>query len=471
MPTSVTQNQQIEAGALNLDNLLRVVFDNDVPDMLYNHGNPIFRLLRPGDTIGSSTEDADEGGRTYQMLTGFSDSVRSTMKGDTDFPTPRRSRADKIRVRFNPFDDSINDINRFNLVGGLHVTGLQKAANSPDFADNTVQRLVSENIQNLDEAGEMLMHSSSSGQIGVVNGDRKANNNTIFAAASAYTNGMTSARILVDEFSIGVYKPNRHLDFYNGDTMVADEVRITDVNYEDFSVGLALTDRSTVANLDGVLNGRTIFRSSERQQGFKCGFGELFKESYANDNWIGGTDRNAEDKRHFQPIRTRVGAASTSRMSSRILNTLVRAVSHYKGMDQVNDSYRLTMGMEAADNWSEDVDNAATATKPASGGRLRTGVEGLEYIHPAIGTIGVVSTRTARNDRAILWLPSNFQIVYGDFKGVQVMTSGQGTGMFERVPGTGVNGGGSTYYRYEALTFMAPLVTKLNTMACAFNIE
>ena len=158
-------------------------------------------------------------------------------------------------------------------------------------------------------------------------------------------------------------------------------------------------------------------------------------------------------------------------MSDRIMATLVRAVSQFRGMDRITSNYSLVMGLEAVDNWREDVANAATNMQSAQGrAALQVGEEGLFFTHPALGRINITATRTARNDRAILFLPSDMQKLYGDFKGLDIVSNGNG-GIWERVPGTGVNGGGSVFYRYEALMYSTPFASNLNSMAAAFNIE
>lgn len=470
MTTSLSQNALADAGGINLTALLRNVFAAEVPDMMYRHGNPIARLIRPGEIVNSTGTAGDEGGRVFQMRTGYADSARATNDALADFKSPRQSRADKIRVRFNVDDPTQNDITRMETSARINIADMRRASDA-GVAVDIAQNSIRDAVEGLNEADEILMHTDKTAVIGTVNGAPKANDNTVYASASAYGAGTTSARIKVSNYSIGIFKPNMHLDFYNGAALVADECRITDVNYEDFSFGIALTDRSTVANLNGVLNTHSIYRSGEKDQGYKGGLAELFKTSYAGDSWFGGTDRSAQDKRHFQPIRTRTDATSTARMSSRIMSTLIRAVSQFRGMDRVQTNYALVMGLEAVDNWRDDVSNAATNMQSAQGrSALQDGENGLFYTHPAIGRIDIVATRTARNDRAILFLPSDMQKLYGDFRGLEIVSNGNG-GIWERVPGTGVNGGGSVFYRYEALMYATPFATNINSMAAAFNIE
>jgi hypothetical protein len=468
--TATSQNLLADAGGINLTVLLRNVFAQSVPDMMYRHGNPLARLIRPGEIVNSTGAGAEEGGRVFQMRTGYADSARSTLTALDDFKSPRQSRADKIRVRFNIEDPSQNDINRMETASRINIADMKRASDA-GVAVNIAENSIRDAVEGLDEADEILMHSDKTAAIGTINGPPKNNDDSVFTSATTYTPGSNSARILVSNYSIGIFKPNMHLDIYNGASLVADEVRITDVNYEDFSVGIALTDRSTVANLNGVLTTHTIYRSGERNQGYKGGFGELFKTSYAADSWFGGTDRNSADKRHFQPIRTRTASASTARMSDKIMAVLVRAVSQFRGMDRITSNYSLVMGLEAVDNWREDVSNAATNMQSAQGrAALQVGEEGLFFTHPALGRINITATRTARNDRAILFLPSDMQKLYGDFKGLDIVSNGNG-GIWERVPGTGVNGGGSVFYRYEALMYSTPFASNLNSMAAAFNIE
>ena len=61
-------------------------------------------------------------------------------------------------------------------------------------------------------------------------------------------------------------------------------------------------------------------------------------------------------------------------------------------------------------------------------------------------------------------------MLYGDFSGLQYL-SGTSGNVWERVPGTNTQGGGSVFYRMEALCYMAPFCDAPNMQGCVFNIS
>lgn len=471
---SLTNQQIAEAGAVNLTSMLMPKFDGPVVNQVHRHGNPLARLIRPGEIVPLSHDAADEGGRTFRMRTGFGDTARAGLDLLADINAPRRSRSDKIRVRCNAVDSANNDVHRIETAGRLNFFDMKRAGESPDEAAEIAQQHIEDAVSGYDTTIEVLMNVAKDAVIGLVNGTKKNNDAPDYGTATTYTSGSTSARFKVDNGSIGLYRENMHITVRNpsGDALRADELRITDVNYEDFSIGVTTTDRTaaSVDNLNGIADNDEIYRSGEEDSGFKGGFGEIFKTSYASDSWFGGVDRNSADKRHFIPIRTRI-SASTSHMSESIMNTLARAVGYKAGGDGVEQRYSIVMGQVAVDDWRRDEAAGTTKNRPAVGGdRIQSGELGLVYAHPILGKVNIVATQTAPDDRAVLFYPPDYQMLFGGLRGTHVLTGSTTAGMWERTPGNNTHGGGSMYYRYEGVKFCTPFPQNINRMAVAFNI-
>lgn len=469
---SLTQLQIVEAAGIGLTSLLRTQYDREVPDVLYRHGNPILQRIKPGRIVPSTGANGGEGGWEFQMRTGFADSARSTLDASRDFRTPRKSSADKLRVRFSIDNPANNDINRIDTGARLHVADLKRAAQNPGVAVDIVKNVVTDATEGINATAEILMHSDKTGQIGAINGTPKAIGTTDYAAAAAYSSGATSARIKVDEYSFAIFKREMHLDFYtSAGVLQADAIKVIDVNEADFSIGLQTTDDTTVADLDLLSDGDYIFRAGERNAGFKAGFGEIFKTSYANDSWFGGKDRSAAGNGHYIPVRTRVTGVSTENVSNRIVDKLFRSLAYRQGSLETKMRPTLVMGAEMVDNWRYDVADATVVNRnTVDAGKLQTGEDGISYVHPAVGRVDVVATLTARNDRLYVIYPEDWEMLYGDFKGLEYL-SGTSGNVWERVPGTGTEGGGSVFYRMEALTYMTPFCSRPNKQAVAFSLR
>ena len=406
---SLDQLQIIEAAGIGLTNLLRTQYSEAVPDMVYRHGNPIAQRIRPGKVVPSSGPNGGEGGWEFQMRTGFADTARATRDASRDFRSPRKSTADKLRVRFSVNNSTVNDLNRIDTSARIHVADMKRAASSPGVALDIVKNAMNDATMGIDQTIESLIHADENGLIGLVNGAPKDADNLFYASATSYTSSSTTARIKVDQFSFAFFKVNMYLDIYSSaGVLQADSVKINDVNEADFSFAIELTDESVTTNLDSVADNAYIYRSGEKGQGFKASFGSIFKESYTGDNWFGGVDRSASGNGHYIPVRTRVGESSVT-LSNRIVDKQFRSLGYRRGTDAAGKRPTMVIGMEAVDNWRYSVKDTVTLNHPiVNDGKLQAGDDGLSYVHPAVGRVDIVTTLTARNDKLIIMYPEDW---------------------------------------------------------------
>jgi len=294
----------------NLAAVRQKIYDKTFPEMNAELGSPSARIVRMSDEIlGAST--------TFQMSTGRADSARSNSSMDTDYSVPQQSAVTSLEVRLNDRDASKNDFRRIDVLSRISMSDRIRAGNDPSFAVNLMHRVVKQSIDSAITSISKLLNSPASGKIAAQNGAAKLDDAENYTAASTYASG-TEARIVIDGGAIAMFSPNNIVDLYDSSgNLLADSLLVGYVNVVDYSIGLKITDASTVANLDALADNAEIFRSGERGQGFIGGFSETFKKDItAGDSWFGGLDRSTTDGRNFLPIRLNTTATTRTACAS-----------------------------------------------------------------------------------------------------------------------------------------------------------
>ncbi|MBL4864753.1 MAG: hypothetical protein JKY67_00065 [Pseudomonadales bacterium] len=451
----------VETRLTNLTALLRTQYDADVPDLAYRLGSPTARIIKPAEEVVQSS-------KVYQMTTGHSDSSRAGKDLSKDFDAPRRSTAAQVKIRLDHTDPTANDFRRIDAIARLSIFEI-KGMNTPEAAVNIAEMVQTDSIESASESMTILLHADKTAKIGAQSGTKKLNDADNLSDASTYATG-NNARILVTDNSIGIFSRNMYLDFYTAaGVLVADNIRVTDVNVVDYSIGLEHTDETTTANLNGLANTVVIYRSGEKDAGFLGGFGETFKATIASgDSWFGDLDRSTAANRHLLPIRLN-GTGSATQVAKSHMNNMARHIG-YKIRDsgQAVPSVAL-MGIDLSDELREGIGNNALVQQDAvNSGDYTFGEMGLTFQHPVLGQVTILGDAAASNTRMMLLNPGDWRMQYGYTKGIDVVT--RGAGDWERMEGTNTHGGGSMFYRREGFMVATPYCKRINRQVVTNNL-
>lgn len=458
---------QTEAVQRTVNQLIREEYMTEVPELIFKVGSPTMRLLQPGTEIAN----AENQGINQRVITARANSGRATRTLLADFQRGRTSSAATLKLRYNYNDASANDF--VSIEAATSVPWHDFTTSGNDIAAQVLDRAQQDVMDSLDYTTNVLMHSDQTGELGAINGTPKAEFDTegTYAGAAGYSSGATAASFLVDGHTIGIFREGVHLDIYNSSgTLLADEVRIDRVNFEEQSLTVYLSELSTVANLDSLADNGVIYLAGTKDAGFKCSFAEMFKTDYASDSWIGGIDRSAQGNRHWQPIRTRASSSSMP-MQKSYLDDAARAIG-FRTAEADMEAPVFLGGSEIVDNFRSDVGEAALSTEGVNDrGSYTIGEVALRYQHPVLGAISIMGDYTAKNDRAYLLFPNDLTMYFANMVGPVVMSEGTAGRGFERVEGADPNSGGSKFYKLEVMEQKTPFFKAINRAVSIFNVS
>jgi len=461
---------QTEAVQRTVNQLIREEYMSEIPELIFKVGSPTMRLLQPGTEIAN----AENQGINQRVITARANSGRATRTLLADFQRGRTSSAASLKLRYNYNDASANDFVSIEAATSIPWHDFTTSGN--DIAAQVLDRAQQDVMDSIDYTTNVLMHSDQTGAIGLINGDIKSefDDEGTYAGAAAHVAGNTAASFLMDGHTIGIFREGVHLDIYDstGATLLADEVRIDRVNFEEQSVTVYLSELSTAANFNALAandDNAIIYLAGTKDAGFKCAFAEMFKTTYASDSWIGGIDRAAQGNRHWQPIRTRITGSSMP-MQKSYLDDAARAMGFRTAEADMEPPVFLA-GSEIVDNFRSDVGEAALSTEDANDrGDYTIGEVALRYQHPVLGAISIMGDYTAKNDRAYLVFPNDLTMYFANMVGPVVMSEGTAGRGFERVEGADPNSGGSKFYKLEVMEQKTPFFKAINRAVGIFNV-
>lgn len=461
---------QTEAVQRTVSQLIREEYMTEIPELIWKVGSPTMRLLQPGSEIAN----AENQGINQRVITARANSGRATRTLLADFQRGRTSSAASLKLRYNYNDASANDF--VSIEAATSVPWHDFTTSGNDVAAQVLDRAQQDVMDSIEYTTNVLMHSDQTGRIGQINGSLRDEfdvEGTYAGANTPHTTGATSASFLVDGHTIGIFREGVHLDIYNGGTLLADEVRIDRVNFEEGSLTVYLSELSTVANLDDLddnADNADIYLAGTKDAGFKCAFAEMFKTSYTSDSWIGGIDRSAQGNRHWQPIRTRATSASMP-MQKSYLDNAAQAIG-FRTAEMDMEAPVFLAGTKIVDNFRSDVGEAALSTEGVNDrGSYTIGEVALAYQHPVMGRINIMGDYTAKNDRAYLLFPEDLTMYYANMVGPIVMSEGTAGRGFERVEGANPNSGGSKFYKLEVMEQKTPFFKAINRAVAMFNVS
>jgi hypothetical protein len=435
--------------AMTLDTVgdaLRELYLPGLAEHVWRAGQVTNRLFRPSSDGVTVTGD----GLTIQVQTGMNDSARASRNMLKDFGNSRHLTVSKIKLRAETDPNeaaSGNDFLRTEAVA--QITELERQrGNDPGVALNLAEREYNGMRDSYDFSKPVMYYSTAEGKFAAVNGTPKDNDADNYAGAGSYSSGATSFRVPVDFGSVSAFKPNTHWDFYTGDTLLADEVRVTDFNPFDLSVGFELTDASTVANCDAVVDNADIYRSGEKGNGFRGSLRAWFDEASSGENFLGGVDRTTSAYRWLKTQRYKATASGTVKINRDQLDALALGMGYVDdGMDMgqlvlsstsIIQTLRKSIGEEALSNQAANND-----------GNYSFGQNVLSYIHPTFGKVVLQADPLHPNDRMHFLRAADWQLIPYLNPGLNILDEAGNGGWYREGAASG-GGGRGMYWRMDA---------------------
>ena len=301
-----------ESVLLNTTDLLRTQYFDDVERTSFRKGRITERWFRPGEEI------ANGDGIEEKLITGRTDSARASLSPYKDFGKNRRMKAAKLKYRFNSSATS-NDFTR--LEGVAEIPHLELTTGDPDaLSIDTADEVERQLTENVADSFSLLALASGTGRVALVNGAPTLNDFRQLSLATSYSSG-TSMRIAVDNGSVAPFERGMRFDFWTAaGVLAADELSVVDMNPADKSVGFEFSQDTSVSNLDAVVTNVEIFRSGERNNGYRGSVRSWLEDwdvikalntASTPENFINGLDRSETANWHLLPINTREGLSAT----------------------------------------------------------------------------------------------------------------------------------------------------------------
>ena len=400
-------------------------------------------------------ERIDGDGKTMQVQQGSSDGVRFSTNALSPFATPNAFTANELKVRFSQNVPASSDFSKVSASAQVSLIDIENGKGGAiiDFTEKVYNDIMPE----FDEKLAIHRHLPRSAQLGVVSGAPRQNNVFNFEQASTSTiTNTTGARIVVSSSSISYFRPGTTLDFYNGSTLVAGNIRVTDSNPVDNSVGLSFN--STVGNpslystglLVSIASGNTIFFNGERNQGMYSLGAYFTSPATSGDSFIGGVDRNNSLYRWLIPTTTRVGATSAVLTKSMIDDLAVAMNFRMEEQIGVVITSNPTLHQKLRNEYTE----AAFLNIPDGDNRLKRfanfGAMGLNYQHPTFGLVKVMSDVLHPDNQVRVIVPETWRTLYYGHKGLKFAPGQGGMGFWYRVTETTPNTGQSLIVKCDA---------------------
>lgn len=373
-------------------------------------------------------------GKTMQFELAPGDTMRNSTTMLGAFAAPDAFQAGTIKVRF----DKSSTANDFIRVSGSCQTNdidLQNAQRGSIV--NFVERMQAQIDPAYDENLAIHRNIGRSARLALVNGTPTANNGTSIdatagtAATSTATNS-TGGRCKIDSGSIAYFRAGRRLDFYSAaGALHASNVRVSDVNSVDSSIGFDFTSTSSfdarvsTGSLATIADNDEIFLSGERNAGM-WSMGAYFSIPAATgDSFIGGVDRMASGYRFMNPQCINNNATNVP-LTKSTLDQLA-LVAQLRSEEEAG--VVLTTPLDLHQKLRNEYTEAAFLNIPDGDNRLKRfanfGTMGLNYQHPAWGLVKVMADvlQTAGTLRAIV--PEKWRMLQYGQKGLRTMP-GQG---------------------------------------------
>ena len=412
---------------------------------------PEFTEESPG-RFGSQTNkyfkpsmDAITGdGKTMQVEIAPGDTVRFGTDPLGAFASPDMFQAGTVKVRFNK-QTTDNDFSHVSASCQTNDIDLEVAGRGSivDF----VERMFKQIMPEYDEKLAIHRHIGRSALVGNVNGAVKQNTTFNYSqSTSGSVTNATGARFIVSNGSISYFRPGTRIDIYNGATLIAEKVAVTDSNPADLSIGVQYVSgsnpvRNSAGNLANVADGYSIYYSGERNAGMYS-LGAYFSiPATSGDVFIGGVNRAGNSYRWMNPVQTRAGATSAV-LTKSMVDDLATAMG-FRQEDEIGGA--LTCDPLLHQKLRNEYTEAAFLNIPDGDNRLKRfanfGASGLNYQHPVFGLIKIQADVLHTPGVVRFIVPETWRSLYYGFRGLKMMpgTKGGWYRVTETTPNTGLS--------------------------------
>jgi hypothetical protein len=382
-------------------------------------------------------------GKTMQVEIAPGDTVRFGTDPLGAFAQPDVFQAGTLKVRFNKATPGSNDFSHISASCQTNDIDLEVAGRGSiiDF----VERMFKQVMPEYDEKLAIHRHLARSCQVGTVNGTVKQNNTYYYADASATASNANGARFQVSNGSISYFRAGTRIDIYNGATLVAGNVAVTDSNPADLSIGVQFISgsnpvRNSTGDLANIATGYSIFFNGEKNAGMYS-LGAYFSSPTTSDSFLGGVNRTDKSYRWLIPVTTRAGQTSAT-LTKSMIDDLAVAMGY---RDEDEQGVAITTSPDLHQKIRNEYTEAAFLNIPDGDNRTKRfanfGTLGLNYQHPVFGLVKVMSDVLHTPNTVRVIVPETWRSLYYGFRGLKMMpgTKGGWYRVTETTPNTGLS--------------------------------
>lgn len=334
------------------------------------------------------------------------------------------------------------------------------------MAFDLVNKVYNAVVPDYDEKLAIHRNLPSSGLLGTINGTVYANARTYLTTAGAASNS-AGARFKVTGMSLAWIRTGSRLDFYDGATIKAGNIFVTDVNVIDQSIGVRFTTATapstgtSTGNLALLVTGLSIYFSGERNMGMQSLGAYFTVPATTGDSFLGGVDRYSENYRFLVPTMTNEGATSVKITRSQF-DALALAMN-YKGEKEIGAIWSSPPDINRTIR-SELGENAffQVPTGDAKLARfMHFGTQGLLYQDPVFGTVQIVADPLHTPNMVRFIVPETWETHYYGTRGlIPVLAQGTSGSHWMRMQAPTPNTGFSTFFKADWRSYVLDVCRK-----------
>lgn len=384
-------------------------------------------------------------GKTMQVELAPGDTVRFGVDPLGAFASPDMFQSGTLKVRFNKATTSTNDFSHISAACQTNDIDIEVAGRGSivDFVERMYKQIAPE----FDEKLAIHRHIGRTALVGTVSGTPTLNNAPNITQATGTATNAGGARFVITGGSVSYFRAGTRIDIYNGSTLVAGNVAVTDSNPADLSLGVQFVSgsnpvRNSTGNLASVASGYSVYYSGERNAGMYSLGAYFSSPAITGDSFIGGVDRASTSYRWLIPTTTRAGAASNATLTKSMIDDLAVAMG-YRSEDEYGPVITCdpTLHQKLRNEYTE----AAFLNIPDGDNRLKRfanfGAMGLNYQHPVFGLVKIQADVLHTPNVVRFITPETWRTLYYGFKGLKMMpgTKGGWYRVTENTPNTGLS--------------------------------
>lgn len=301
------------------------------------------------------------------------------------------------------------------------------------------------------------------GVVGHVNGTPELNNGASLAASTGTATNAGGIRFAIDNGSISFLRRGDRVDFIRPATgaVIAGNVRVTDINPSDLSVGGAFSStghltRISTGNLANVVDNDYVVLAGTYAGG-KTSLRSWFSDPAAGETFIGDKDRTTSGYRWMIPITTRQDATTTSVITQNHYDDLAEAMGWV--FETGNTGLVFMQSPPLTRKIRNEIAQAKMIIekpeKDMSERWAHFGIGGgVVFQNPQFGVAQLVSETLMPPDEVWALDPETWMTTWYQKRGLQFL-EGDADEMWSRVSSGAPNSGKGVIYRAEAMANIA----------------